>query len=215
PHGSARSSAPSRQWSRTGQSRQSAFATSTSTGDSANHSSGSFRRHGSSSSGTRAATSCSPPSVAGSSTTPPPLLWRPVLTFLAPFGCHWMDGSDGSDLTSSVGRARGRDIRHLADVRAPVLAECRLTGIERSCYSWTMTKGAETRTAILDQAVAIASEVGFTGLTLGQLAEQTQMSKSGLFAHFKSKETLQLETLERARERFTDVVIRPTLAAPR
>ena len=78
-----------------------------------------------------------------------------------------------------------------------------------------MTKGAETRTAILDQAVAIASEVGFTGLTIGQLAEQTQMSKSGLFAHFKSKETLQLETLERARERFTDVVIRPTLAAPR
>ena len=41
------------------------------------------------------------------------------------------------------------------------------------------------------------------------------MSKSGLFAHFRSKETLQLETLDRARERFTDVVIRPTLAAPR
>ena len=41
------------------------------------------------------------------------------------------------------------------------------------------------------------------------------MSKSGLFAHFKSKETLQLETLEWARERFTDLVIRPTLRAPR
>jgi AcrR family transcriptional regulator len=78
-----------------------------------------------------------------------------------------------------------------------------------------MSKGEETRAAILDQAVAIASEVGFTGLTIGQLAEQTGLSKSGLFAHFKSKETLQLETLERARERFTDLVIRPTLAAPR
>src|SRR3954454_16045460 len=78
-----------------------------------------------------------------------------------------------------------------------------------------MTKGEETRSAILDRAVAIASEVGFTGLSIGQLAEQTQMSKSGLFAHFKSKEALQLETLEWARERFTDVVIRPTLAAPR
>jgi AcrR family transcriptional regulator len=78
-----------------------------------------------------------------------------------------------------------------------------------------VTKGEETRAAILDQAVAIASEVGFTGLTIGQLAEQTGLSKSGLFAHFKSKETLQLETLERARERFTDLVIRPTLAAPR
>jgi AcrR family transcriptional regulator len=78
-----------------------------------------------------------------------------------------------------------------------------------------MTKGEDTRAAILDQALAIASEVGFTGLTIGQLAEQTQMSKSGLFAHFRSKETLQLETLEWARERFTDLVIRPTLAVPR
>jgi AcrR family transcriptional regulator len=78
-----------------------------------------------------------------------------------------------------------------------------------------MTKGEETKAAILDAAVAIASEVGFTGLTIGQLAEHTGMSKSGLFAHFKSKEALQLETLERARERFTDLVVRPTLAAPR
>lgn len=78
-----------------------------------------------------------------------------------------------------------------------------------------MTKGEETKAAILDQAVAIASEVGFTGLTIGQLAERTQMSKSGLFAHFKSKEVLQLETLQRARERFTDMVVRPALTTPR
>jgi AcrR family transcriptional regulator len=78
-----------------------------------------------------------------------------------------------------------------------------------------MTKGEDTRTAILDQAVAIASEVGFTGLTIGQLADQTGLSKSGLFAHFRSKESLQLATLEWARERFTHLVIRPTLAAPR
>ena len=78
-----------------------------------------------------------------------------------------------------------------------------------------MTKGEETRAAILDDALAIASEVGFTGLTIGQLAEHTGMSKSGLFAHFKSKEALQLETLAWARDRFIDLVIRPTLAAPR
>jgi AcrR family transcriptional regulator len=78
-----------------------------------------------------------------------------------------------------------------------------------------VSKGEETRAAILDRAVAIASEVGFSGLTIGLLAEATGMSKSGLFAHFRSKETLQLETLERARQRFTDLVIRPTLAAPR
>jgi len=78
-----------------------------------------------------------------------------------------------------------------------------------------VSKGEDTKAAILDEAVTIASEVGFTGLTIGKLAEQTGMSKSGLFAHFKSKEALQLETLERARLRFTDLVIRPTLAAPR
>ena len=78
-----------------------------------------------------------------------------------------------------------------------------------------MGKGQETKTAILDEAVGLASRVGFHALTIGQLAESTGMSKSGLFAHFKSKEALQLETLERGRERFTDLVIRPTLAAPR
>ncbi len=78
-----------------------------------------------------------------------------------------------------------------------------------------MSKGQQTKTAILDEAVGIASQVGFTALSIGQLAEQTGMSKSGLFAHFKSKEALQLDTLERGRERFTDIVIRPTIAAPR
>ena len=78
-----------------------------------------------------------------------------------------------------------------------------------------MSKGQQTKSAILDEAVDIASQVGFNALTIGQLAESTGMSKSGLFAHFRSKEALQLETLERGRERFTDLVIRPTLATPR
>ncbi|MFC4783101.1 TetR/AcrR family transcriptional regulator [Nocardioides sp. MAHUQ-72] len=78
-----------------------------------------------------------------------------------------------------------------------------------------MTKGEETRTAILDEALTLASRVGFTGLTIGQLAEQTDMSKSGLFAHFRSKEQLQLQTLAHARRRFIDTTVRPTLAAPR
>jgi len=78
-----------------------------------------------------------------------------------------------------------------------------------------VSKGQQTKSAILDEAVDIASQVGFNALTIGQLAESTGMSKSGLFAHFRSKEALQLETLERGRERFTDLVIRPTLATPR
>jgi len=78
-----------------------------------------------------------------------------------------------------------------------------------------MSKGTATKLAILDEAVGIASKIGFNALTIGQLAEQTQMSKSGLFAHFKSKEALQLDTLHRAQERFNDLVIRPALSAPR
>jgi len=69
--------------------------------------------------------------------------------------------------------------------------------------------------AILDEALDLASRVGFTGLTIGQLAEHTGMSKSGLFAHFQSKEELQLQALAHARRKFIDVVVRPSLAAPR
>jgi AcrR family transcriptional regulator len=76
-------------------------------------------------------------------------------------------------------------------------------------------KGDETRIAVLDEAVEIARRVGLGGLTIGTLAEQTQLSKSGLFAHFKSKETLQIQVLRHARARFEEVVARPTLRAPR
>lgn len=72
-----------------------------------------------------------------------------------------------------------------------------------------------TRTAILDEALQVASKTGFTGLSVGKLADQTGMSKSGLFAHFKSMDQLQLQLLQRARERFVDSVVRPALSAPR
>ena len=78
-----------------------------------------------------------------------------------------------------------------------------------------MSKGQATKAAILDEAVGIASRIGFNALTIGQLADQTGMSKSGLFGHFKSKEALQLETLDRGRQRFLDIVVQPTLTAPR
>jgi AcrR family transcriptional regulator len=76
-------------------------------------------------------------------------------------------------------------------------------------------KGDRTRAAILDHAVDIASLEGLEGLTIGRLAENLGMSKSGLFAHFGSKEELQLATLEAAGERFLDQVFRPALKAPR
>lgn len=78
-----------------------------------------------------------------------------------------------------------------------------------------MPKGDETRTAILDRAVQLASEAGLAGLSIGKLAGDLEMSKSGLFAHFQSKETLQLQVLGRASHLFVQNVVRPALAAPR
>ena len=78
----------------------------------------------------------------------------------------------------------------------------------------TATKGAQTRAAILDRAVDLASVEGLGGLTIGRLAAELQMSKSGLFAHFGSKQELQLATIEAAAERFRAAVIEPSLAAP-
>jgi AcrR family transcriptional regulator len=76
-------------------------------------------------------------------------------------------------------------------------------------------KGAATRDTVLDTAVRIAGRIGLSALTIGMLATATGMSKSGLFAHFGSKEALQLQVLARARDEFTDLVVRPALRAPR
>lgn len=77
------------------------------------------------------------------------------------------------------------------------------------------SKGEQTRAAILDRALATTSRVGLEGISIGSLARQVGMSKSGLFAHFGSKEDLQLQILEVAVERFVEVVIRPSMTAPR
>jgi AcrR family transcriptional regulator len=71
----------------------------------------------------------------------------------------------------------------------------------------------KTRREILDVAVDLASAEGLEALTIGRLAEAVEMSKSGLFAHFGSKEGLQLATVDRARDIFVDKVIQPSLAA--
>ena len=76
-------------------------------------------------------------------------------------------------------------------------------------------RGLRTRTAILRRAVHIASAEGLEGLTVGRLADDLGMSKSGLFAHFGSKEELQLATVEMARQVFIDQITRPALAAPK
>jgi AcrR family transcriptional regulator len=77
------------------------------------------------------------------------------------------------------------------------------------------SKGAETRQAILTHALALATRVGIEGLTIGRLADDLGMSKSGLIAHFQTKEALQVQVLETGAHRFVEEVLRPALKAPR
>jgi AcrR family transcriptional regulator len=76
-------------------------------------------------------------------------------------------------------------------------------------------RGRRTRESILATAVDIASVEGLEGLTIGRLASELGMSKSGLFAHFGSKEELQLATIAAAREIFVAEVVEPARAAER
>jgi AcrR family transcriptional regulator len=78
-----------------------------------------------------------------------------------------------------------------------------------------MRKGEATRERILESALELASTEGLTGLSIGRLAERNGMSKSGLFAHFGSKEGLQLDVLELATARFRETVFTPALRADR
>jgi AcrR family transcriptional regulator len=77
-----------------------------------------------------------------------------------------------------------------------------------------LLRGERTRAAVLDQALLLATVDGLDGLSLGQVAAAHGVSKSGLFAHWRSKEALQLAVIDHAREQWTERVVRPALAAP-
>jgi len=78
-----------------------------------------------------------------------------------------------------------------------------------------MRKGEQTRTLILNEALTLASQVGLEGLSIGSLAGRLDMSKSGLFAHFGSKEDLQLLTLKQAQTLFFEQIFSPALKQAR
>lgn len=77
-----------------------------------------------------------------------------------------------------------------------------------------ISKGDRTKARILDEAAALASVNGIGGVTLGHLAERLGMSKSGLFAHFRSKEALQVEILDRSARQFRAAVVDPLVEEP-
>jgi len=78
-----------------------------------------------------------------------------------------------------------------------------------------VAKGEETRQAILARAFELASVTGLSGLSIGRLAEATGLSKSGLFAHFGSKEALEVAVVDEAARQFVQFVMAPALRQPR
>ena len=94
----------------------------------------------------------------------------------------------------------------------------RLTSIARTAAGSArsgLPKGQQTRAAILDAALALASQMGLEGLSIGALAEVTKMSKSGVFAHFGSREELQISVIREYHRRFEQEVFYPAIAEAR
>jgi AcrR family transcriptional regulator len=85
----------------------------------------------------------------------------------------------------------------------------------RSSSERALQKGRQTKQLIIDAALGLAEQIGLEGLSIGALAEVTHMSKSGVFAHFGSREELQLSVVREYYQRFSDEVFFPALNAPR
>ena len=78
-----------------------------------------------------------------------------------------------------------------------------------------LQKGQQTKAAIIDAALGLATQIGLEGLSIGALAEVTQMSKSGVFAHFGSREELQISVVREYHSRFEQEVFYPAMSEPR
>ena len=81
--------------------------------------------------------------------------------------------------------------------------------------SRSLQKGLQTRASILDAALLLSAQKGLEGLSIGTLAEVTGMSKSGVFAHFGSREELQISVIREYHRRFEDEVFYPAIRQPR
>jgi AcrR family transcriptional regulator len=95
------------------------------------------------------------------------------------------------------------------------MTESTLSDAGREAPARPLPKGRQTRAAILDAALGLASHMGLEGLSIGALAEVTQMSKSGVFAHFGSREELQISVIREYHARFDEEVFRPAVREAR
>ena len=90
-----------------------------------------------------------------------------------------------------------------------------LTAVPAEPGKRALLKGQQTKAVIVDAALGLASQIGLEGLSIGALAEITGMSKSGVFAHFGSREELQISVVREYHERFEREVFYPAMQAPR
>jgi AcrR family transcriptional regulator len=97
----------------------------------------------------------------------------------------------------------------------PVNTAAAVTGRASRDVSKTLQKGQQTRATILEAALGLASSMGLEGLSIGALAEVTQMSKSGVFAHFGSREELQISVIREYHAKFEEEVFFPAVREAR
>ena len=100
----------------------------------------------------------------------------------------------------------------------PIVAKSRTASVSsaaRTGRGRALQKGQQTKAAIVDAALGLATHIGLEGLSIGALADVTGMSKSGVFAHFGSREELQISVIREYHQRFEQEVFYPALAAPR
>jgi AcrR family transcriptional regulator len=91
----------------------------------------------------------------------------------------------------------------------------RLPRNRRPHIGTVMQKGRQTKLAIVDAALCLATEIGLEGLSIGVLAEATHMSKSGVFSHFGSREELQISVIHEYFSRFEQEIFFPALQCPK
>jgi AcrR family transcriptional regulator len=89
------------------------------------------------------------------------------------------------------------------------------TSARETPHARSLQKGQQTRAAILDAALGLASHMGLEGLSIGALADAMRMSKSGVFAHFGSREELQISVVREYHAKFEEEVFYPALSEPR
>jgi AcrR family transcriptional regulator len=98
---------------------------------------------------------------------------------------------------------------------SPTASPSKVVRTDASSESRALLKGRQTKASIVEAALGLASHIGLEGLSIGALAEVTQMSKSGVFAHFGSREELQISVIREYHRLFEADVFYPAMRAPR